>query len=392
MFPPSRATVRVEPMTVRRVRTSWPAILIIGAILAAGCHATPPAGQTGPVLVPPAPSLWFPSAKTTVVATALTDEAGDNAVDRVIAISIDGLNPRAIEELGPSRAPAFHRLMREGAYTLNARTVREQTLTLPNHTAMVTGRRVDDEHGGHGYTDNVDNGRTVHQSAGHYVASVFDVVHDHGGSTAVFASKIKFNLYKRTWNTHGGPDRVGRNDGRAKIDRFTIDGDNTRLVAKLTAELRRSPREFTFVHLSLPDRVGHSRGFMGKQYLDAMERTDRLLGRILDAVAARPALRRHTLVLLTADHGGSGGPTHYAPSDLQNFRIPFMAWGPGVAAGRNLYGLNPDFRSPGDSRSSYRGKQPIRNADLANLVTDALDLPRVPGSEFDSPRTLNVFR
>jgi hypothetical protein len=379
-------------MTVRRVRTSWPAILIVGAVLVAGCHTTPPAGQTLPVLVSPAPSPGMPSPKRTAAPTAPTDEAADNAVDRVIAISIDGLNPRAIRKLGQSRTPAFHRLMREGAYTVNARTVREQTLTLPNHVAIVTGRRVDDKHGGHGYTDNVDNGRTVHQAAGHYVASVFDVVHDNGGSTALFASKIKFTLYKRTWNAHGGPDKVGRNDGRAKIDRLTIDGDNTRLVANLTAELRRSPREFTFVHLSLPDRVGHSRGFMGKQYLDAVEHTDRLLGRILDTVAARPPLRRHTLVLLTADHGGSGGQTHYGASRLQNYRIPFMAWGPGVAAGRDLYDVNPDYRDPGVSRSSYRGKQPIRNADLANLATDALDLPAVPGSEFDSSRALNVFR
>ena len=59
-----------------------------------------------------------------------------------------------------------------------------------------------------------------------------------------------------------------------------------------------------------------------------------------------------------------------------------MAWGPGVAAGRNLYALNPSFDSPGDSRANYRGKQPIRNADIANVVTDALDLPRVPGAEF----------
>jgi hypothetical protein len=379
-------------MTVRRLRTALPAILIAGALLAAGCHATPPSGRTVPGLVSPSPSPFSPSAERTVVPSAPTDESADNAVDRVIAISIDGLNPRAIQELGQSRTPAFHRLMREGASTLNARTVRELTLTLPNHTAMITGRRVDDEHGGHGYTENVDNGTTVHRAAGHYVASVFDVVHDNGGSTALFASKIKFNLYKRTWNTHGAPDRVGRNDGRAKIDRFTIDLNNTRLVAKLTAELRRSPREFTFVHLSLPDRVGHSSGFMGQQYLDAVERTDRLLGRILNTVADRPALRRHTLVLLTADHGGSGGPTHSDPSDLQNFRIPFMAWGPGVAAGGDLYGLNPSYSSPGASRPSYRGKQPIRNADLANLATDALDLPRVPGSEFDSPRTLDVFR
>jgi hypothetical protein len=205
----------------------------------------------------------------------------------------------------------------------------------------------------------------------------------------MFASKAKFRVYKRTWNTHGGPDRTGRNDGRRKIDRVTIDLNNTRLVGKLNAEQRRSPREFTFVHLSLPDRAGHRHSFMGGEYLDAVERTDELIGRILNTVADRPALRRHTLVLLTADHGGSGA-AHYTPSDPQNYRIPFMAWGPGVAAGRNLYDLNSSIDSPGDSRTSYRGKQPIRNADLANVATDALDLPRVPGSEFDS-RTLDLY-
>jgi hypothetical protein len=69
-----------------------------------------------------------------------------------------------------------------------------------------------------------------------------------------------------------------------------------------------------------------------------------------------------------------------------------MAWGRGVPAGRSLYGLNPSFRSPGASRTNYRGKQPIRNADLANVVTYALDMPRVPGSELSGPGTLNVFR
>ena len=378
-------------MTVRRLRTSFPAILIAVAFLAAGCRDTPPSSETVPVFVSPAPSPGFPSAEKTVVPAAPSDEAADNEIARVIAISVDGLNPRAIQKLGQSRTPAFHRLMREGAYTLNARTIREQTRTLPNHTAMFTGRRVEGQRGGHGYTENVDNGTTVHQAAGHYVASVFDVVHDNGGSTAMFAAKIKFNLYKRTWNAHGGPDRAGRNDGRAKIDRFTIDVNDTRLVAKLTAELRRSPREFTFVHLSLPDRAGHAHGFMRKEYLDAVEQTDRLLGRILDTVADRPGLHRHTLVLLTTDHGGEGA-THYAADKLKNYRIPFMAWGPGIPAGRDLYALNPTFRSPGTSRTNYRGKQPIRNADLANVVTDALDLPHVPGSEFNSRRSLNVFR
>ena len=385
-------------MTVRRLRTSWPAILIATALLAAGCHATPPsAGGAPPVVVSPAPAPApaTPSAaeKTILPHTADDQPAddGDDQINYVIAISIDGLNPRAIEELGKSRTAAFHRLIREGASTLNARTVHERTSTTPNHTSMLTGRRVDAKHGGHGYTENFDNGDTIHRTAGHYVASVFDVVHDHGGSTAFFGSKAKFRLYNRTWNAQGGPDRVGRNNGRAKIDRFIIDQNNTRLVDKVTADLRRGPREFTFVHLSLPDRVGHASGFMGEQYLDAVQRTDRLVGRILNTVADRPELRRHTLVILTADHGGQGA-AHYNPRNLQDFRIPFMAWGSGVLAGRDLYGLNPKFRSPGNSRTSYRGKQPIRNGDLANLATDALDLPRVPGSEFDSRRTLNLFR
>jgi hypothetical protein len=378
-------------MTVRRVRTSLPAILIAVGVFAAGWGATPPSSEAAPVLVSPARWRVSTSAEEAVVPAAPSDEAADNPVDRVLAISIDGLNPRAIQQVGRSRTPTFHRLMREGAYTLNARTVREQTRTLPNHTAMLTGRRVDGKHGGHGYTDNVDNRSTVHRAAGHYVASVFDVVHDNGGATALFAAKIKFNLYKRTWNAHGGPDRVGPNDGRAKIDRFTIDPNNSRLVAKLTADLRRSPREFTFVHLSLPDRAGHAHDFMGKEYLDAVEQTDRLLGRIFKTVEARPALRGHTLVLLTADHGGKGA-THYAADRLTNYRIPFMAWGPGVPAGRNLYSLNPALRSPGASRTNYSGKQPIRNADLANVVTDALDLPPVPGSELNGSGTLNVFR
>jgi predicted AlkP superfamily pyrophosphatase or phosphodiesterase len=342
-------------------------------------------------LVSPAPSPVSPSAKKPVAPSAPTDEAADNAIDRVIAISIDGLNPLAIQKLGQSRTPTFHRMMREGAYTLNARTAHEQTATMPNHTAMLTGRRVDAKHGGHGYSDNFDNGGTVHSAAGHYVASVFDVVHDNGGSTAMFASKAKFRVYRRTWNTEGAADRTGRNDGRAKIDRVTIDRNNTRLVAELTAELRRSPREFTFVHLSLPDRAGHAHSFMGREYLAAVERTDQLVGRILNTVASRPSVRRHTLVLLTADHGGRGA-AHYTANSVHNYRIPFMAWGPGVAAGRNLYSLNPSADNPGNGRASYRGKQPIRNADLANLATDALDQPRVPGSEFDRSRNLNLFR
>ncbi len=96
---------------------------------------------------------------------------------RVVAISLDGLNPRAIVRLGRARLPNLYRLFDEGAGTLNARTQVEQTVTLPNHTSMVTGRRIDAGRGGHGVTWNWHRaGTTVHRAAGHDVSSVFRVV------------------------------------------------------------------------------------------------------------------------------------------------------------------------------------------------------------------------
>ncbi len=315
----------------------------------------------------------------------------DDPVDQVLAISVDGLNPRAIEQLGTNGTPALHRMMSQGVWTLNARTSFEQTTTLPNHTGMLTGRRIDREQSGHGVTFNVDNAGTVHQAAGHYVASVFDVVHDNGGSTALYSAKTKFAFYQRSWNTSGAADRTGRDDGRAKIDKVVLDTDNARLVAGLRAELIRSPRTFTFLHISLPDQAGHADGFMGPEYLAAVRETDRLVGTLLSTIAARPALRQHLMVVLTADHGGYGS-SHSDPASAQNYAVPFLAWGPGVAAGTNIYTINHgSFISAGGRRPGYTGTQPVRNGDVANLTTDLLDLPAVPGAEFDRPRTLNLF-
>lgn len=352
--------------------------LVVGSVVV----ATDDSRHASPVAVPS-------PAATDLVRRPL-DASLDDPVDRVIAISVDGLNPQAITRLGQGRAPALHRMMREGAGTLNARAEYEQTVTLPNSTGMLTGRRVDKARGGHGVTVNVDGGQTVHEAAGRYVASVFDVVHDRGGSTALFSAKIKFALYARTWNDAGAADKIGPDNGRAKIDRVVLDTDNVRLVDEVNAELRTAPRTFALVHLATADAAGHANGFMSPAYLTAVEQVDRLVGSILDTVAGSPSLAPHTLIVLTTDHGGSGR-SHDAADRVDNYRIPFLVWGPGVARGRDLYALNPQLRDPGAARPGYTGPQPVRNGDLANLSTDVLDLPTVPGSQFDRPRELNVF-
>ncbi len=298
---------------------------------------------------------------------------------RVLAISVDGLNPRALGVLGKARAPYLHRLFREGAGTRNARSQVELTVTLPNHTSMVTGRRIDAARGGHGVTWNEDvPGTTVDGAAGSDVASVFEVVHEGGGSTAVFATKTKFSLFERSWP--------------AAIDRTVIREERDRSVVRaVRRDLVDRQRAFTFLHLGLADATGHARRWMRGAYLDAVATLDALVGSILRTVERHPSLRS-LVVVLTADHGGVPGTRrHDDPTRLANYRVPFVVWGPGVDHG-DLYAMNPTFADPGRRRVRFAGTQPIRNGDLANLVTDLLGLGPVAGSRWNTGQSLTWTR
>ena len=307
-----------------------------------------------------------------------TAAAVADGVTTVIAVSIDGLNPKAIRRLGADGTPTLHRLIDEGAWTLNARTEREQTNTLPNHTGMVTGRRIAAHTGGHGVTWNDERltPRTVQEAAGHPVSSVFTVVDSPERDTALFASKQKFSLFTRSWS--------------AGIDASVIRENNARLVRRVRADIADTARSFRFVHLSKPDVAGHAHGFMSAGYLDAVKSVDALLGRIVAKIEHKGDLADHTVLVVTADHGGRGR-SHRNATKLFNYRVPFIVWGSGVKAGADLYDLNPDYADPGRKRTSYADdKQPVRNGDVANLVTDLLGLGKVPGSEHDAAQDLDV--
>ncbi|MEV7428395.1 alkaline phosphatase family protein [Nocardioides sp. NPDC092400] len=333
-------------------RTSLVAALVTG-LLSLSCTSAPPA----------------PAERAEPAERAVAPDG------RVLAVSVDGLNPAALNRLGRARTPVLHRLLAEGAATTAARTERELTLTLPNHTGMVTGRRVDRARGGHGVTWNTHRpGTTVQRAAGHAVASVFSVVHAGGGESAVFTGKEKFTLFERSW-----PQGV---------DALTYDEDPLALVKAARRDLLHQDRALTFLHLATPDVAGHANGFMSQPYLDAVARTDRLLGKLLRAVEADEELRRELTVVLTADHGGKGRD-HFDATRYANYRVPFLVWGPGIEPA-DLYALNADRRAPGRTRTSYAGKQPVRNGDLANVVTGLLGLDPVPGSAFGRTDPLDV--
>jgi predicted AlkP superfamily pyrophosphatase or phosphodiesterase len=323
------------------------------------------------------------------------------AANYVIQISVDGMGSSYLQSLiDDGRLPNFKRLQNEGCWTHNARTDFDYTITLPNHTSMVTGRPVKDKAAsptaiaGHNWVINTDPGdKTLHNNRHDYVQSAFDVAHDHGLRTAMFASKTKFVLYDQSYDArNGAPDTTGEDNGRDKIDLAVVDRDSAAMTDRFIAEMKANPFNYTFVHFHDADSAGHAKTWGSPEYKQALEAVDGYLGKILALVSSDPRLKDRTAIIISADHGGTG-LNHFLNANPLNYTIPFYAWGAGVACGQDLYALNsPARQNPGDKRIDYTdaGLQPIRNGDGGNLALALLGLPAVPDSTINASQDLKV--
>jgi hypothetical protein len=325
------------------------------------------------------------------------------AAEHVIHISIDGLNPRWMQEVvDAGRAPTLKRLESEAAWTANARTDYSFTVTLPNHTCMLTGRTVEQAPAFppgsfHGWTMNdlPRIGSTLHNTgnpAARYIASTFDVVHDAGFSTALYTTKDKFVIYDQSYNESTG---AASEHGRDKIDAYFFQDDgpphysegmNRRFLADMAAKRF----NYAFVHYRDCDSAGHGFGWGSPEYLQGVASVDTCLANVLQLVESDPQLKGRTAIIVTADHGGVG--TNHGECELcVNYTIPVFVWGAGVGCG-DLYTINRDTRvEPGETRPEYASDhQPIRNGDTGNLALQLLGLGPIPGSVINARQDLRT--
>jgi hypothetical protein len=280
----------------------------------------------------------------------------------------------------------------DGASTLNARTAVESTGRLANLAGMLTGRPVDPANGGTGIGWHGSSSRgPLASSAGHYISSMFDVVHNYGRSTAFFASRSDVDLLASSWNAaNGAADRFGLNDGRNKIGRYLSANRDDAAVDALVAKLGSTPAKLTVAQLVRLKSAGQKYGFRSDEYAAALADTDRLIGRVQAAIANSKRLDGHTLLVVTANRGGTH--SHARPTTVRSvYRVPLLVTGPDVLAGGDLYAMNPAFTDPGRNNPAYSSGKPIRTALVANLVTKMLGLPRVPGSRFGRAQDLTVL-
>ena len=342
----------------------------------------------------------------------------DIAVSHVVQMSLDGLGAKYLQRYvagAPDQFPNFVRLMNEGAFTFNARCDYDISETIPNHATMFTGRPVFQPAGQavtthHGYNNNFPAAAdTLHNSGNtnvSYKASMFDVAHDYGRTTAFYAGKTRLGICDRSFDgLNGALDLIGADNGRDKIDfasvadvsGASISNEVNSVVADLTSA---APSHYVFIHIAEPDITGHASSWGSANWSNAVRNVDAQLGRIITAIDSSPALAGQTALLVTADHGGGGvtANAHTESYHITNYTIPFFLRAPGIAGGTDLYALFANRGDPGTNRTDYNtAPQPVRNGDGSNLALSLLALPPIPGSSmapaFATPAiTLHVAR
>ena len=224
----------------------------------------------------------------------------------VILVSIDGLRPDAIEKFA---APTLQRLMREGSYSLSARTIMPSS-TLPSHTSMLSGEPPDQHH----VTWN--NVVTAEKDVVDF-STVFSVARAHGYRTAAFFSKAKFSPLQLP----------GSLDYSQAPGGWWGKWMSARTVSDVRAHLKTEKPNLLFVHLSDPDSAGHSAGWMSAAYGRAVLAADTALDQLLDAAEETYGAGNYAVVV-TADHGGHA--YGHGTNDPLDVTIPWIAWGRGV--------------------------------------------------------------
>ena len=263
----------------------------------------------------PAPAylLSAPSSGPSYVSAAspAPEVAGHAVSEHVIVISIDGLRADAIEAAG---AETLSRLMKEGAYSLQARTILP-SITLPSHTSMLTGA-TPEMHGVLWNDERIDELGVIE------TPTMFAIARTAGYRTAAFFSKPKFQhlMAAGTLDYAQAPEGNGR----------WYAGYTTESVERYLDEHRPNLK---FVHIGEPDYAGHTIGWGSMVYRWAVRRADGAVGRILKKADDAFGEGNFT-VIVTADHGGHGR-THGTEA-VQDVTIPWIAWGKGVDGGTVL--------------------------------------------------------
>lgn len=230
---------------------------------------------------------------------------------RVVLFVLGGCRADAISHaISAATAPTLQRLMAQGAWTLSAQTV-TPTIALPCLASLFLSSHPSR----HGITTN----RWTPPSPA--IPSLVQVISQAGYRAAAFY----------TWE----PLRDLAPPGALELAFYRrLSQDGFHQVGQMAATtIARLLPTFAFVYLDATDGVGHRDGWMSPTYLEALRRTDEILGQVIQELEAVGA-HQETVYLVVADHGGHDHG--HGAARTEDTTIPWIISGPGIRANHRL--------------------------------------------------------
>ncbi|KAA0991961.1 alkaline phosphatase [Dyadobacter aurulentus] len=229
-------------------------------------------------------------------------------IEHVILIGSDGFGAYAFEN---AKVPNLRKLMKEGSWTLQARTVLPSS-SAPNWASMVMGAGPEL----HGYT------KWGSQSPD-LPARVLD---EYGMFPTVYAL-LRKEKPKSEIGVIYEWDGIGYLFPKKAVNKDqNCDGDLA-LTRAATSYIKEKKPNFLFIHLHDVDSVGHNAGHGTPDYYAAIERTDTHIGSIIRSIEEAGMMDK-TAIIFTADHGGIN--KGHGAITMQEMQIPWIITGPGI--------------------------------------------------------------
>lgn len=223
---------------------------------------------------------------------------------KVLLILSDGMRPDAVED-----HPVARYLKSHGTYCLRTRTVMP-SVTLPCHMSLF--HSVDPSR--HGVTTN------TYTPQVRPVPGLFDLLAGQKKKCAMFYNWEELRDLGRPGSLAESLFVSGHTYGYEAASRAC--------AQRAKAVLQKGETDFAFLYLGWPDAEGHDHGWMGQEYLHAVDGCTDMVGELIEA------LGEEYVIFYTADHGGHGR-SHGTPAS-EDMTIPLFCLGGPFAAGREL--------------------------------------------------------
>jgi len=237
-------------------------------------------------------------------------------VEHIVVIGCDGMSPDGVLK---AHSPIMRELMKTGAYSMHARGVMP-TSSSPNWASMIMGAGPEQ----HGITSNdwETNKFEITPTAagpGGFFPTVFSVLRRQRPSAVIACF--------HDWDGFGRLVELGVCDIKEDSD------GPTNAIVHATAYFKQHKPTFTFVHLDHVDHAGHHDGHGTPEYYASVDIADKLIGQMIEGIKESGAYD-HTVLLITADHGGKG--KGHGGNTMEELEIPWIIHGPGIAAGKEI--------------------------------------------------------